>query len=97
MSNDTIEFISGLSFKAPHERAPEFVKAKGSIKVADLRAWLDTKKESEWVNFDLKVSKGGKWIATVDNWKPDGAASRPASTSSRQAPPAADFDDDIGF
>ena len=80
--SDNIEFVQGLIFKAPHERAPEFVKAKGSIKVADLRAWLDTKKESEWVNFDQKVPTGGKWIATVDNWQPE---SKGRGTS-RQAP-----------
>ena len=66
-----IEFISGLSFKAPNDNAPEYVKAKGSIKRADLIAWLGTK-EGEWVNFDLKVSNGGKWYAAVDNWKPNG-------------------------
>ena len=65
-----IEFISGLSFKAPNDNAPEYVKAKGSIKRADLIAWLGTK-EGEWVSFDLKVSNGGKWYAAVDNWKPN--------------------------
>lgn len=77
-----IEFISGLSFKAPNDNAPEYVKAKGSIKVADLKAWLDTK-DGEWVNFDLKVSNGGKWYAAVDNWKPNGER---AGGTSRQAP-----------
>ena len=70
MAND-IEFINGLSFKAPNENAPEYVKAKGSIKRAELIAWLQTK-DGEWVNFDLKVSNGGKWYAAVDNWKPNG-------------------------
>ena len=69
-----IEFISGLSFKAPNDNAPEYVKAKGSIKRADLIAWLGTK-DGEWVNFDLKVSNGGKWYAAVDNWKPNGNGS----------------------
>lgn len=35
MSNEK-NFIDGLQFKAPHERAPEYVKANGSIKVAEL-------------------------------------------------------------
>lgn len=75
-----IEFISGLSFKAPNENAPEYVKAKGSIKRLDLIAWLQTK-DGEWVNFDLKVSQSGKWYAAVDNWKPNaGKPERPART-----------------
>jgi hypothetical protein len=90
-----IEFISGLSFKAPNDNAPEYVKAKGSIKVADLKAWLDTK-DGEWVNFDLKVSNGGKWYAAVDNWKPSGERQAPKA---KQAPAGdAPFpDDDIPF
>lgn len=69
MRND-IEFVAGLSFKAPKEGAPDYVKAKGSIKREDLIAWLQAK-DGEWVNFDLKVSNAGKWYAAVDNWKPD--------------------------
>lgn len=64
-----IEFVNGLIFKAPNEKAPDFVKAKGSIKVSELMAWLDGR-ETEWVNFDVKVSKGGKWYCAVDTWEP---------------------------
>ena len=87
-----IEFISGLSFKAPNDNAPEYVKAKGSIKRADLIAWLGTK-DGEWVNFDLKVSSGGKWYAAVDNWKPSGERQdKPAPKADKPIP-----DDDIPF
>ena len=64
-----IEFINGLLFKAPSEKAPDYVKAKGSMKVSELMAWLDGR-ETEWVNFEVKVSKGGKWYAAVDGWEP---------------------------
>jgi hypothetical protein len=64
-----IEFINGLIFKAPSEKAPDYVRAKGSIKVSELMAWLDGR-ETEWVNFDVKVSKAGKWYAAVDSWEP---------------------------
>lgn len=66
-----IEFINGLSFKAPHDNAPEYVKAKGAIKREELIAWLQ-EKDGEWVNFDVRVSNGGKWYAAVDNWRPGG-------------------------
>ena len=102
MAND-IEFINGLSFKAPNENAPEYVKAKGSIKRAELIAWLQTK-DGEWVNFDLKVSNGGKWYAAVDNWKPNGNgtprnnAPQPARRDPQPAfDTSAELDDSIPF
>lgn len=70
------EFIDGLSFKPPHGNAPEYVKAKGGIRREALIAWLESR-DGEWVNFDVKVSQGGKWYAAVDNWKPNGEAQEP--------------------
>lgn len=102
MSNET-KFIDGLRFKEPNERAPEYVKAKGSIKVADLLAWLQ-QQSGEWVNFDVKVSQSGNWYAAVDDWKPqqqtgNGTARRTAPTAPSRKPdvhqqPADDFADD---
>lgn len=70
MANET-EFANGLIVKAPNDNAPEYVKAKLSIKVDEFRAWLDAK-GGDWINLDVKVSNGGKWYAAVDNWKPQG-------------------------
>ena len=68
MSND-IEFVNGLIVKAPHANAPDFVKAAISIKVADLTEWLSDRDE-EWINIDVKESRGGRWYASVSNFKP---------------------------
>ena len=65
------EFINGLIVKAPNDNAPEYVKAKVSIKREELIAWLQTK-GGEWINADIKVSQTGKWYVSVDNWKPSG-------------------------
>lgn len=65
-----MEFVNGLIVKAPHERAPDFVKANISIKVADLKAWLAGRNE-DWVNLDVKVSREGKWYASVSQFKKD--------------------------
>ena len=46
------EFVAGLFAKAPHERAPDFVKASLSIKRADLGNWLRGKSD-EWINIDI--------------------------------------------
>lgn len=97
-----IEFIDGLSFKAPKEGAPDFVKARGSIKREDLIAWLQAK-DGDWINFDLKEAKGGKLYASVDNWKPDpnkqaDRAGQAANQARGSTPPAGDpFGDDIPF
>ena len=103
MAGDS-KFIDGLIVKEPHERAPDYVKAKLSIKREELIAWLQ-KQSGEWVNADIKVSQNGKWYATVDDWKPDGERSQrsqrqqPAQAPApSQAQPADDFpDDDIPF
>lgn len=97
------KFIPGLIVKAPHERAPEYVKAKISIKRAELLAWLE-QQDGEWVNADVKVSQGGKWYAAIDDWKPEhrDGGGRPANREPRQTPrsqaqqQASDnFDDDL--
>jgi hypothetical protein len=81
------KFIEGLIVKAPNERAPEYVKAKLSIKRQELMAWLQAQ-QGDWINADVKVSQGGKWYAAVDEWKPDGKRTEP------QSKPRDDFDDD---
>jgi hypothetical protein len=96
MSND-IEFVDGLIVKAPHEKAPDFVKASISIKVEDLGVWLRAKHKAgqEWVNVDVKVAKSGKWYAAVNTYKKE---DKPAdSGGSRQPRKSNEQDDDIPF
>lgn len=101
MANDT-QFIDGLIFKAPNDRAPDYVKAKLSIQREKLIAWLQ-QQTGDWINADVKVSQGGKWYAAVDTWKPEGGGSggarggapareRPARAT--DAVPADEFADD---
>ena len=70
MANE-VEFVDGLIVKAPHERAPDCVKAQISIKVADLGMWLRAKHKAgeEWVNLDVKAAKSGRWYAAVSQYK----------------------------
>jgi hypothetical protein len=99
---DAIEFVSGLHIKAPHEKAPSFVKASISIKVADLGLWLREKHKAgeEWVNADIKVSKGNKWYVQVSTFKPkDKDEAEPSKPAEPQKPKDnfADMTDDIPF
>lgn len=96
-------FIDGLIVKAPHERAPEYVKAKLSIRREELIGWLQ-QQTGDWINADIKVSQNGKWYCAVDTWKPEGSAGsggsrggapqRPARQSATQ-PVDAFADDDL--
>jgi hypothetical protein len=104
MSNDT-KFINGMIVKAPNENAPEYVKAKLSIKREELIAWLQSA-SGEWINADVKVSQGGKWYAAVDDWKPNqgggsGGSRGGAPQRERPAPATSSGDefepDDIPF
>ncbi|MDG2072664.1 MAG: hypothetical protein P8J55_13295 [Pseudomonadales bacterium] len=95
-------FIDGLIVKAPHRNAPDFVKAKLSIKREEMIGWLQ-QQSGEWINADIKESRAGKWYAAIDNWKPDpdhaggGAPSSDGNPPPGDNPPPADYDDDIPF
>lgn len=87
MAKDDIEFVDGLIVKAPHPKAPDYVKASIAIKVEDLGKWLRAKFKAgeEWVNIDVKEAKSGKWYAAVSQYK-------------KEAKPAADDQDsDVPF
>lgn len=90
-----LQFINGLNFKAPNPKAPGFVKASGSIKREDLIATLSGM-EGEWINFDVKESRNGKWYAAVNAWKPD--AKREADPRKPPEQTGGGFeDDDVPF
>ena len=98
---EEIEFVNGLIVKAPRDGAPDFVKASISIKSTDLMVWL-SKREGDWVNIDVKESKGGKWYAAVSTFKPkEGTRSAAATKPQPDKAPAPsgfnDFEDDIPF
>jgi len=96
MAEDT-QFVDGLIVKAPHPNAPDFVKAQISIKVEDLGKWLREQYKAgnkEWINVDVKESKGGKWYAAVSTFKPEkGKTTTPAP----QPRATDDMADDIPF
>jgi hypothetical protein len=69
MADDKI-FAAGLFYKAPHERAPEFVKGSISIKVEEFTAFLQEHVSAEgWVNISVKERRGGKLYCELDQYK----------------------------
>ena len=92
MSTET-EFVAGRMVKAPHEKAPEFVKAAISIKREELIGWLAGRSE-EWINIDVKVAKSGKWYAAVNSFKKDDAKPVKSPTGKPEKERAGYLDDD---
>jgi len=92
--NGDMKFVNGLIAKKPHERAPEFVKAKLSMRREELIEWLQ-QQSGEWVNADVKESRAGTWYISVDDWKPNNQ--QDTGSNYPPPPPPEDFDDDIPF
>jgi len=94
-----VEFIDGFIAKKPHPNAPDFVKAKISIKRQDLLDWLQ-KRNDEWINIDVKESKTGNWYAQVDTWQPNNGSGAGNSVQSQNfqenapLPPEPNMDED---
>lgn len=66
-------FVSGMYFKGPDDRTKEkapWVKGHVSIKMSDFKAFIEENKNEEWLNIDLKKSKGGKLYFELNTWKP---------------------------
>lgn len=96
---DEIEFVKGMIVKAPHANAPDFVIASISIKVEELSEWLSNR-DDEWINIDVKESKGGKWYAAVSTFKPKSRGASPVTEHSEAKGNAfqpQDDDDGIPF
>lgn len=62
------QFVSGIAFYKPNEKAPKWVICKGKIIKKDLLAWLET--QDDVIRIDIKESKKGTYYADIDNYKP---------------------------
>ena len=63
-------FVDGMRFEKPNEKAPEWIKGKISIEVAKLIPWLEANKnERGWVNIDLKKSKNNNLYLQLNTFK----------------------------
>lgn len=64
------EFVEGL-FVNRRDNAPEFIKASLSFQVDRFIDYLNSKANAKgYVNIDIKLSKGRKLYAELDNWRP---------------------------
>ena len=84
MSDDKI-FPDGLMFKAPREGSPDFVKGSISVKLREFFEFCKAHQDGDWLNFNVKLSRGGKLYCELDTWKP-----------TKQAEPQQGFDPETG-
>ena len=71
------------------------MKCAISIKREELIEWL-TNREDEWINIDVKESKGGKWYAAVSHFRPK-QQNAPQESKPGANVPAAEYDSEIPF
>ena len=86
---DDRDFVNGMIIKKPNDNAPDWVKAKVSIKLDDLRAgsvFVKANPDDEWVNIDIKESQKGTWYAERDAWKPKRQESKPETKADDDIP-----------
>jgi len=74
-----LEFTKGFYQKQPHPNVPDFVKSTVRLKLTDAIVTLEDKQAegSEWLDLDVKGSRGGKWYASVNTWQ---GSDRPSSS-----------------
>jgi len=89
MSDDR-DFVNGMIIKKPNDNAPEWVKAKMSIKLDDFKSWIGgfvkANPDDEWINIDIKESQKGTLYAERDTWKPEKKAAAPQAKSDEDIP-----------
>jgi len=66
-------FVEGMRYFPPREKAPDFVKGTISVEPAKLMEYLETQETDDkgYVKFQIKLSKNGKYYLEVDTWKPE--------------------------
>lgn len=64
-------FTTGLRVFKPHENAPDFIKAQLVINVNEFLPYLEENAAGDGtVRIDIKESRGGKWYAQKNTYKP---------------------------
>ena len=64
-------YAPAMNWSVPRDGAPDFIKAKVGIKVDEFVAFLEeNKKESGWINFEMKESQDGRYYFELDTWEP---------------------------
>lgn len=63
------KFVNGMRVSRG-AKAPSYIIANLGIKVDDFVKWLRENQGGEWLNIDIKLSKGGKYYAELNTYNP---------------------------
>lgn len=83
MATDSI-LAKGFIFRPKKESAPNFVVGSLSIKTSDAIETLKAHTKGEWVNMNVKISKGGNYYVEIDTWEPTSTQQNESSTYSEE-------------
>lgn len=86
MADQNNKLAKGILFKEPHVNAPDFIIGKLSIKNDEFINYLNSVKDGDWTNFEVKLSRDGKPYVEIDTWKPTGQG-QPTNSASSTSPP----------
>lgn len=71
MNNENKIFADGVMFKPPHEKAPDFIIGKLSVKLPNFTDFANKHvNERGWVNMEIKKNKDGKYYVELDTYQP---------------------------
>lgn len=71
------KLVDGLYVDKPSESAPDFVKGKISINAKLIDFYNAHKNDAGYVNIDILESKGGKYYAKLNDFKPNNSSGEP--------------------
>ena len=68
-----LEFMGGFFAEKPRDGRPDWVKATIDVDLDSAIAFLEKKKldGEQKIKFEVRESKGGKFCAAIDLWKPN--------------------------
>jgi len=69
MANNPTKFVNGLIVKR-HPNAPEWVICALSFKADEFAKYLANNQKNNWLNIDVKLSKGGKYYTEENQYVP---------------------------
>lgn len=99
MEKKEVVFVDGLRVFAPRENAPDWIIANLVVTVAELDQFLRKKYSAgeTSLNIDIRRSKGGKYYASVSNFKPKEHPAKAQPSKTGQKDHFEGMADDIPF
>jgi hypothetical protein len=64
------DFVKGLNVSR-NDNAPDFIICKVGVRCNDFFEYMKANEKNGWLNFEIKLSKNGKYYAELDTWEPN--------------------------